>query len=60
VSESERLCHGDGSHEGGERCRRELVLSVLIREALVKAQPHMETLPPERTVVPLRTTEATG
>jgi hypothetical protein len=36
------------------------VLPVLIREALVKAQPHMETLPPERTVVPLRTTEATG
>ena len=31
-----------------------------IREALVKVQAHMETLPPEPTVVPLRTTEATG
>jgi len=39
VSESGRLCHGDGSHEGGERCRRGLVLPILIREALVKAQP---------------------
>jgi len=29
VSEYGRLCHGDGGHEGGARCRRALMLPTL-------------------------------
>jgi hypothetical protein len=29
ASESGTLCHGDGTHEGGERCRRALMLAIL-------------------------------
>jgi hypothetical protein len=30
VSESGRLCHGDGRHEGGDRRRWERMLAILI------------------------------
>ena len=29
VSEYGRLCHGEGGHEGGHRCRRALMLTIL-------------------------------
>jgi hypothetical protein len=29
ASENGRLCHGNGGHQGGARCRRALVLTIL-------------------------------
>jgi tRNA 2-thiouridine synthesizing protein A len=34
VSEYGRLCHGDGGHEGGDRCRRGLTLAILAKKEI--------------------------